>query len=243
MWPLLENIGQLPRVSREAYGIDLTLTLKLKYLVLIWIYWHKNNRATSRHLSYLASPPQFESDSNVHQKNHRFRSQNFYPEVWRLQERRRIITLEQNTLSIFSHYDKTYPKHFIRSQQTTLTTHVFVTVVENSPQNISIRRGIGSLFEIKGFSSECVCQGNVVCDEEVVEINVIGHTPKLETNTTDWSHPERMGIFACTGRSKECTKVEICVVSCSWIFEEETPQSFKYSTLYTPRNVQPYLSS
>ena len=72
MWPLLENIGQLPRVSREAYGIDLTLTLKLKYLVLIWIYWHKNNRATSRHLSYLASPPQFESDSNVHQKNHRF---------------------------------------------------------------------------------------------------------------------------------------------------------------------------
>ena len=123
MWPLLENIGQLPRVSREAYGIDLTLTLKLKYLVLIWIYWHKNNRATSRHLSYLASPPQFESDSNVHQKNHRFRSQNFYPEVWRLQERRRIITLEQNTLSIFSHYDKTYPKHFIRSQQTTLTTH------------------------------------------------------------------------------------------------------------------------
>ena len=38
MWPLLENIGQLPRVSREAYGIDLTLTLKLKYLVLIWIY-------------------------------------------------------------------------------------------------------------------------------------------------------------------------------------------------------------
>ena len=108
---------------------------------------------------------------------------------------RRIITLEQNTLSIFSHYDKTYPKHFIRSQQTTLTTHVFVTVVENSPQKISIRRGIGSLFEIKGFSSECVCQGNVVCDEEVVEINVIGHTPKLETNTTDWSHPERMGIL------------------------------------------------
>merc|ERR1712082_137575 len=79
-----------------------------------YFYVNKNNRATSRHLSYLASPPQFESDSNVHQKNHRFRSQNFYPEVWRLQERRRIITLEQNTLSIFSHYDKTFPKHFIR---------------------------------------------------------------------------------------------------------------------------------
>ena len=32
------SVGQLPRVSGEAYAIDLTLTLKLKYLVLIWIY-------------------------------------------------------------------------------------------------------------------------------------------------------------------------------------------------------------
>merc|ERR1712082_378312 len=77
-----------------------------------YFYVNKNNRATSRHLSYLASPPQFESDSNVHQKNHRFHL-GFHlgchsPQS--LQERRRIITLEQNTLSIFSHYDKTYQK-------------------------------------------------------------------------------------------------------------------------------------
>ena len=40
--------------------------------------------------------------------------------------------------------------------------------------------------------------------------------------------------FACTGRSKECTKVEICVLSCSWILQEETPRLTTKERKYPP---------
>jgi len=62
---------------------------------------------------------------------------------------------------------------------------------------------------------------------------VINLSAKVVAGTKDTKRHWGKG-FACTGRSKECTKVEICVLSCSWILQEETPRRTTKERKYPP---------
>ena len=51
------------------------------------------------------------------------------------------------------------------------------------------------MLQVECLPGEGVGQVDVVRDEEVVEVEAVGHGPELQPDPADWRHLERLGVL------------------------------------------------
>ena len=56
---------------------------------------------------------------------------------------------------------------------------------QESPEDISIGRGVGGLLQVKGLPGKGVSESHVVRDKEVVEVDVVRHRPQLKAHSAE----------------------------------------------------------
>ena len=64
-----------------------------------------------------------------------------------------------------------------------------------TPCSLTVGRGVGSLLQVEGLPGEGVGQVDVVRDEEVVEVEAVGHGPQLQPDPADGRHLEGLRVL------------------------------------------------